>query len=97
MSNQKAVERISELRQQLAIDCGPHTFSVENGLDYAMRHGNVELAKRLESLRDKLTTTIEAEIKEKCGATLRCMPMNAARFAELERQGHRVALFARAY
>jgi prolyl-tRNA synthetase len=39
----------------------------------------------------------EAEIKEKCGATLRCMPLDLSRFASLERPGHRVALFARAY
>jgi len=39
----------------------------------------------------------EAEIKEKCSATLRCLPFDLSRFASLERPGHRVALFARAY
>ena len=39
----------------------------------------------------------EAEVKEKTGATLRCMPIDVARFAALERPGHRVALFARSY
>ena len=39
----------------------------------------------------------EAEIKEKTGATLRCVPLDTARFAEIERAGHRVALFARSY
>jgi prolyl-tRNA synthetase len=39
----------------------------------------------------------EADIKAKCGATLRCLPFDLTRFASLERDGHRVALFARAY
>ena len=39
----------------------------------------------------------EAEVKEKTGATLRCVPLDTARFAELERPGHRIALFARSY
>jgi prolyl-tRNA synthetase len=43
------------------------------------------------------TAAFEAEIKEKCGATLRCMPFDLSRFGSLERAGHRVALFARAY
>ena len=38
-----------------------------------------------------------AEIKAKCGATLRCIPQDLSRFASLERANHRVALFARAY
>ena len=43
------------------------------------------------------SAAIEAAIKEQCSATLRCMPFDKARFAELEKPGHRVALFARAY
>jgi prolyl-tRNA synthetase len=39
----------------------------------------------------------EAQVKEQCGATLRCMPSDLSRFGSLERPGHRVALFARAY
>ena len=39
----------------------------------------------------------EAEVKEKTGATLRCVPFDLSRFASLERPGHRVALFARSY
>jgi len=39
----------------------------------------------------------EADIKERCGATLRCMPIDLSRFGSLEKPGHRVALFARAY
>ena len=39
----------------------------------------------------------EAEVKEKTGATLRCVPFDLSRFAALERPGHRVALFARSY
>jgi prolyl-tRNA synthetase len=43
------------------------------------------------------SAAFEAEVKEKTGATLRCMPLDAAPFASLERPGHRVALFARSY
>jgi len=43
------------------------------------------------------SAAFEAEIKEKCGATLRCMPFDLSRFASLEKPGHRVALFARSY
>ena len=43
------------------------------------------------------TAAFEAEVKEKTGATLRCMPLDLAPFESLERPGHRVALFARSY
>ena len=43
------------------------------------------------------SAAFEAEIKEQAGATLRCMPQDVARFAELDRPGHRIALFARSY
>jgi prolyl-tRNA synthetase len=43
------------------------------------------------------SAAFEAEVKEKTGATLRCMPFDRSRFGSLERDGHRVALFARAY
>jgi prolyl-tRNA synthetase len=43
------------------------------------------------------SAAVEAEIKERCSATLRCMPFDLSRFGELERPGHRVALFARSY
>jgi prolyl-tRNA synthetase len=43
------------------------------------------------------SAAFEAEVKEKTGATLRCMPLDSAPFASLERPGHRVALFARSY
>jgi len=43
------------------------------------------------------SVAFEAEVKEKTGATLRCMPFDLSRFASLERPGHRVALFARSY
>ena len=43
------------------------------------------------------SAAFEAEVKEKTGATLRCVPLDTARFAELERPGHRIALFARSY
>ncbi|MFN8588113.1 MAG: proline--tRNA ligase [Candidatus Eisenbacteria bacterium] len=43
------------------------------------------------------TAAFEGEIKEKCGATMRCMPFDLSRFGSLEKAGHRVALFARAY
>jgi len=43
------------------------------------------------------SAAFEAEVKERTGATLRCVPFDTARFADLERPGHRVALFARSY
>jgi len=43
------------------------------------------------------SAAFEAEVKEKTGATLRCVPFDLSRFAALERPGHRVALFARSY
>jgi prolyl-tRNA synthetase len=43
------------------------------------------------------SAAFEAEIKERCGATLRCTPLDLSRFGDLQRPGHRVALFARAY
>ena len=43
------------------------------------------------------SAAFEAEIKERTGATLRCMPRGATAFAGLERPGHRIALFARSY
>ncbi len=43
------------------------------------------------------TAAFEAEVKEKTGATLRCVPFDLSRFGSLEREGHRVALFARSY
>jgi prolyl-tRNA synthetase len=39
----------------------------------------------------------EARIKETTGATLRCVPLDQAPFADLSGDGRRVALFARAY
>jgi len=43
------------------------------------------------------SAAFEAEVKEKTGATLRCVPRDADGFADLARPGHRIALFARSY
>jgi prolyl-tRNA synthetase len=43
------------------------------------------------------SAAVENEIKEKTGATLRCMPLDPNPFAHLARDGERVGLFARAY
>ena len=43
------------------------------------------------------TAAFEAEVKDKTGATLRCIPRDPGAFAGLARPGTRVALFARAY
>jgi prolyl-tRNA synthetase len=40
---------------------------------------------------------LEAEIKEKTGATLRCVPLDQSPWQGLARDGQQVALFARAY
>jgi len=41
--------------------------------------------------------TLEARIKERCQATLRCIPLDASEFANLAGTGEKVALFARSY
>ena len=43
------------------------------------------------------TAATEAVIKERTGATLRCVPLDQRPFAALAKEGRRVALFARAY
>jgi prolyl-tRNA synthetase len=43
------------------------------------------------------TAAMENDIKEKTGATLRCVPLDQKPFAHLSRDGRPVALFARAY
>ena len=40
---------------------------------------------------------LEARIKERAGATLRCVPLDQSPFASIAQDGRRVALFARAY
>jgi prolyl-tRNA synthetase len=40
---------------------------------------------------------IEAEIKDRTGATLRCVPLDQTPWQGLARDGQQVALFARAY
>ena len=40
---------------------------------------------------------LEARIKERTGATLRCMPLEASRWEGLGRSGQQIALFAKAY
>jgi prolyl-tRNA synthetase len=43
------------------------------------------------------STALEADIKDKCAATLRCIPLDPSPFQGLAPAGQRVALFARAY
>jgi prolyl-tRNA synthetase len=43
------------------------------------------------------SAAFEAEVKEKTGATLRCVPMDQTPWKGLARDGQDVALFARAY
>ena len=40
---------------------------------------------------------LEAEIKDRCAATLRCIPLDQAQFEGIAPAGRQVALFARAY
>ena len=40
---------------------------------------------------------LEALIKERTGATLRCVPLATGNFTALGKDGERLALFARAY
>jgi prolyl-tRNA synthetase len=43
------------------------------------------------------STALEADIKDQCAATLRCIPLDQSPFQGLAPAGQRVALFARAY
>ena len=43
------------------------------------------------------SAAFEAAVKEKTGATLRCVPLDQSRFSGLDPRGGRIALFARSY
>jgi len=66
-------------------------------LDELVRHFQDEGRRGFVAVPWNGSAALEAEIKEKCAATLRCVPLDQSPFQGLAPAGQRVALFARAY
>jgi prolyl-tRNA synthetase len=65
-------------------------------LEDLVRHFQIEGRRGFVAVPWQDSSALEAEIKEKCAATLRCIPLDQTPFAAAA-GGRRVALFARAY
>jgi len=81
-------ERARELRDR--------NTSSATTIEELVRHFQDEGRRGFVAVPWQDSSALEAEIKEKCAATLRCVPLDQSRFAEAA-GGRRVALFARAY
>ncbi len=66
-------------------------------LEDLVRHFQEEGRRGFVAMPWNGSAALEAEIKDRCAATLRCVPLDPAPFAGLAPPGERVALFARAY
>jgi prolyl-tRNA synthetase len=66
-------------------------------IDDLVRHFVTEGKRGFVALPWTGDARLEAGIKERCAATLRCIPLDQSQFAGLAPPGGRVALFARAY
>ncbi|MBI5711744.1 MAG: proline--tRNA ligase [Candidatus Eisenbacteria bacterium] len=66
-------------------------------LEDLVRHFQEDGRRGFVALPWEGSAVLEAQIKEKCAATLRCIPLDQSRFAGMAPAGRRVALFARAY
>ena len=66
-------------------------------LDDLVRHFVTEGKRGFVTLPWEGDAKLEAEIKNRCQATLRCIPLDQAQFAGVAPAGRRLALFARAY
>jgi len=62
-----------------------------------VRHFVTEGKRGFVTLPWESDAKLEAEIKDRCQATLRNVPLDQARFAGVAPAGRRLALFARAY
>jgi prolyl-tRNA synthetase len=71
--------------------------SSATSIDDLVRHFVTEGKRGFVALPWTGDARLEAEIKERCAATLRCVPLDQEQFAGLAPAGVRVALFARAY
>jgi prolyl-tRNA synthetase len=70
-----------------------HAASLED----LVRHFVTEDRRGFVTLPWEGDAKLETEIKNRCQATLRCIPLDQARFAGVAPAGKRLALFARAY
>ena len=66
-------------------------------IDDLVRHFTTEGRRGFVALPWEGDARLEAEIKDRCAATLRCIPLDQAPFAGVAPPGKPVALFARAY
>jgi prolyl-tRNA synthetase len=73
-----------------------NTFTASS-IDDLVRHFVTEGKRGFVALPWTGDAGLETEIKNRCAATLRCVPLDQAPFAGLAPAGGRVALFARAY
>ncbi len=73
-----------------------HT-SHAGSVDDLVRHFVTENRRGFVTLPWDSDGRLEAEIKNRCAATLRCIPLDQAQFDGIAPAGGRVALFARAY
>ncbi len=97
-------ERLPALLEEVQADLfraarafrGQHT-SAAASLDELVRHFRDDGRRGFVTLPWEGSAALEAEIKEKCAATLRCIPLDQSPFAGMTPAGQRVALFARAY
>ncbi|HKQ57253.1 MAG TPA: proline--tRNA ligase [Candidatus Eisenbacteria bacterium] len=95
-------ERLPTLLEEIQRDlfAAARTFRDENT---ATAHTVAELEAHFAGKRGFVavpwdgTAAFEAEVKEKTGATLRCVPLDQTPWSGIARAGQSVALFARAY
>jgi prolyl-tRNA synthetase len=73
-----------------------HTTAA-GSIDDLVRHFATEGRRGFVALAWDGDARLEAEIKDRCAATLRCIPLDQTPFAGVAPAGKRVALFARAY
>jgi len=71
--------------------------SSATSIDDLVRHFVTDGRRGLVALPWDGDARLEAEIKERCAATLRCVPLDQAQFEGIAPAGRQVALFARAY
>jgi prolyl-tRNA synthetase len=80
-----------------ALDFRAAHTAAATGVDDLVRHFVAEGRRGFVALPWEGDARLEAEIKDRCAATLRCVPLDQAAFAGLAPPGRRIALFARAY
>jgi prolyl-tRNA synthetase len=96
--------RLPALLEEVQADLfkAAQTFRAANtsaalSIDDLVRHFVTDGRRGFVALPWEDDARLEAEIKERCAATLRCIPLDQARFEGVAPAGKRVALFARAY